>query len=70
MSQAQGNEGGGMMVYQADDLRNWSAQTKLPDGNWVCSRPINYKAEPFYKRISHCWGVLTGKYDALKWEGQ
>lgn len=41
-----------------------------PDGKkiWVAARPLDYRS--FIGRLREAWGVLTGKYDALKWEGQ
>ena len=45
----------------------WSAQCRLPDGRWVMARPIGYFS--LRSRLKLAWGVFTGKYDALQWEG-
>lgn len=60
-----------MAKYQVDNLKKDLECTQAQIGNrWVCSRPINYRVDTITQRIAYAWGVLTGKYDALEWEGQ
>ena len=40
-------------------------QRRRPDGTWGAARPIP-EPRPF-SRFKIAWGVLIGKYDALKW---
>ena len=35
------------------------------NGDWVPARPLGLFS--LRRRIKLAWGVLTGKYDALKW---
>lgn len=49
--------------------------TGLPDGRYVPSRPIQFNAtrpgnQPLIDRIRDAWEVITGRADAVKWEGQ
>jgi hypothetical protein len=36
---------------------------------WIPARPINYQFDGKWLRLKLAWGVLTGKYDALNWDG-
>jgi len=41
------------------------------NGNWVPSRPINYKCRTFMEKVEECWAVWTGRAEPFTWpEGQ
>lgn len=40
------------------------------NGQWVPCRPLGFQGLYLVKRLRLTWGVFTGKYDAVKWEGQ
>ena len=42
--------------------------TETEDGRWVPSRP--FKGDDLLTRFKDAWAVLTGKADAVEWEGQ
>ena len=44
-----------------------SCATEIEPGKYVPARPLN---DPWGWRLEHAWGVLTGKYDAVKWPGE
>lgn len=58
---------GETMIYNADSLRKDWPQAWLKDGRWVLARPLS---GPFVWRLKAAWGVLVGRYDALKWTDQ
>jgi len=51
------------MKYTANAIKNYDVLTK----NGL-ARPVNYRADTISDRISHAFGVLIGKYDALDWQ--
>ena len=55
------------MLWTLESLINSvnSCATQI-DGKYVPARPL---LDPWSWRIKHAWGVLTGKYDAVKWPG-
>lgn len=51
------------MLFDFHSLQNWPTAAQI--GNcWVPARPLR---APFVWRVRLAWGVLTGKYDALRW---
>lgn len=54
-------------IYTAGGIHNQTT-SQTPDGRWVPCRPYPHNAFGFTWRWKLAWGVLTGKYDALKWE--
>ena len=43
-----------------------SAQTCI-NGEWVPSRPINWKYRTLWQRFREAWAVFRGKADCFKW---
>jgi len=39
------------------------------NGNWLPVRPLNYQFDSRIARVRLAWAVLTGKADAVFWEG-
>jgi hypothetical protein len=56
------------MIHNADDFKN--SPTCCIDGKWVIARPIDYTVESLKERIKESWGVLTGKYEAVRFYKQ
>jgi hypothetical protein len=42
----------------------------LPDGRWVAARPMGWQGLSLRQRLRCAWMVFTGRWDALRWEGQ
>lgn len=40
------------------------------DEKWVPCRPMGFQGLCLRKRFGLAWKVLTGRYDAIKWEKQ
>ena len=49
------------------DHINSGCQSVDKDGKWYPARPIGFFSS--WYRLKLAWGVLTGKYDVLKWPG-
>jgi hypothetical protein len=60
------------MIYSVDSLLHFSRQTSvLIDGRYVPLRPYVLRGLYGLKiRITAAWLCLTGKADAVTWEGQ
>jgi len=54
------------MIYNADELASDWPKTHI-DKRWVLARPLS---GPLVWRIKAAYGVLIGKYDALRWYRQ
>lgn len=56
-----------MSEYRVESIvsGDWP-QAGLPDGRWVRARPLTYWG---WHRIRSAWLVLTGRCDAVWWEG-
>lgn len=50
----------------ADNIANNDTQVQI-DGKWVVARPLSFG---FLSRLKDAWGVLIGKYDAVKYYKQ
>ncbi len=59
-------------VYTPAELANpiMSSRARLPDGTWVQCRPMGYQGLLLRHRLRCAWMVVTGRWDALRWEGQ
>lgn len=60
-------------VYTPEQLRSeplTNIQAGLPDGRWVAARPMGWQGLCLRKRLRAAWMVFTGRWDALRWEGQ
>lgn len=58
-------------LYTPESLDKWDVSVNIGEtikGNWVKARPLSINS--LSKRIKLSWGVFTGKYDALHWNGQ
>ena len=54
-----------IMAYKADNIKE-GPQANI-QGVWVLARPV---VACLKNRIKDAWGVLIGKYDAIKWYRQ
>ncbi|MCM5682940.1 hypothetical protein M8A51_25740 [Schlegelella sp. S2-27] len=53
------------LLIAADDLKgNWPLRS-ADGGKWVAARPHSYG--PWWWRFRLAFGVLIGRYDALRW---
>ena len=59
-------------IYTPESLVHNTKYTQagLPDGRWVAARPMGWQGICLHKRLHAAWMVFTGKWDALRWEGQ
>lgn len=59
-------------VYTPESLQRRTANLKagLPDGRWVAARPYGWQGLSVKARLRAAWMVFTGRWDALRWEGQ
>ena len=57
------------MVYSARSIKNWDCDNEFAPGSWGPARPIQFGGlYGFWLRAMAAWGVLVGRYDALKWD--
>ncbi len=54
------------MVHNAQQMKRDWPETNI-NGLWVLARPV---IGPFWSRVKDAWGVLTGRYDAIKFYRQ
>lgn len=59
-------------IYTPESLAKTTKdmQAGLPDGRWVAARPIGWQGLSLSTRLRCAWMVFTGRWDALRWEGQ
>ena len=57
-------------IYTPEQLLDSNTQAGLPDGRWVAARPLGWQGWSLRTRIQTAWKVFTGRWDALRWEGQ
>jgi hypothetical protein len=60
-------------VYTPEQIRSeplCCVAKGLPDGRWVAARPLAWQGLSFRRRLRAAWMVFTGRWDALRWEGQ
>lgn len=55
------------MKYTAIQIKNHDVDCCI-NNKWIPCRPINFTLDSISDRITHAWGVLVGKYDALDWQ--
>jgi hypothetical protein len=64
------------MLHVNEILHSASSNaTGIADGRYVPSRPIQFNGtrpgnQPIWDRLCDAWKVLSGKADAVNWEGQ
>lgn len=58
------------IIYTPEVLKAWEVSAGLADGRWVAARPYGHNMCSFWLRLRTAWRVFTGRYDALRWEGQ
>lgn len=57
-------------LWSADQLRQWEVAANTPGTDtWYSCRPLGYQGICLRRRLKLAWGVFTGKYDAVRWEG-
>ena len=63
------------MIYDAQAIKEHDAQrsVRVTQGElqyeyWTPARPENYRFDPLTHRLRWAWGVLIGRYDALRWD--
>jgi hypothetical protein len=54
-------------LIHVDSIKELGENSTCIDGNWFPTRPLGLDTIP--NRIRLAIGVLSGKYDALKWGG-
>lgn len=60
-----------MALYDADQLAVHVCRNKVDiDDLFRAARPINYRVDTYLQRLRFAWGVLIGKYDAVRWYKQ
>jgi len=60
-------------VYTPEQIRSeplTNIGCLLSDGRNVAARPIGFPGISLRKRLHMAWMVFTGRWDALRWEGQ
>lgn len=58
-------------VVSAEDIYWLEPECEVQvNDKWVRARPVGFQGIFFFRRLKVAWKVFTGKYDALKWEGQ
>jgi hypothetical protein len=60
-------------TYTPEQIRSelmTSVTAGLPDGRWVAARPMGWQGLGIKARCNAAWMVFTGRWDALRWEGQ
>ena len=58
-------------VYSAVEIRQWTIDEEYSPGKWAPARPLPYHLQLplLWRSIKIAFKVLTGRYDALNWEG-
>ena len=57
-------------VFTASEIVNWHVSEEAEPGKWRPARPCSFCGmRHFITRLRIAWRVLTGKYDALNWQG-
>lgn len=56
-------------LITADSLLTWDVHAENEIGKWVLARGLGWQGLCFRRRLKLAWGVFTGKYDALRWNG-
>ena len=54
-------------LVHVNEFKNIDTMANI-NGKWVPARAMGFYSLP--SRLKLAWNVFTGKYDALKWEGQ
>jgi len=59
-------------IYTPESLARTTANVScgLPDGRYVAARPEGWWGLQLRHRLRCAWMVFTGRWDALRWEGQ
>ena len=52
------------------DMQGLLNITKEIDNKWVIARPENYKHRSIWEKLKDCWGVFTGKLEAIEFYKQ
>jgi hypothetical protein len=55
-------------IYLRSNLVDNDPSTEI-SGKWISARPLPFYGLRLFHNIKLAWGVFTGKYDALKWDG-
>lgn len=56
------------MIWNLKDLIKHSSEVLVEvNGEWVPTRPINWRYESWSKRLKSTWAVLTGSAEAFRW---
>ncbi len=59
-----------MARYTAYHIKNWEVSScKDTSQVYKPARSSNHEMDSWWQRIKLAWAVLTGKMDALDWEG-
>jgi len=56
-------------IYGAAEIKHWDSSTEIEPDYWVPARPMGHNVLSWTRRWKLAWGVLIGKYDALRWDG-
>ena len=55
-------------IYTAQTIKDWNAGADAGFGLYLPARPMGHNLYSILWRWRVAFGVLTGRYDALKWE--
>ena len=58
-------------VYSPIEIKQWPNDEEYAPGKWAPARamPFSFSFRQLWRTLKITWHVLTGKYDALNWEG-